>query len=110
VLTPLVNPILWYWNILQAVIALKIIFVSQCIVIYNYNKVRGAFWDAVPFSLIEVDQRFRSVIALKMEVVGTSEMSVTSSETTRRNVPLNDSSPLWRRLLLSLNRPLTSAS
>jgi hypothetical protein len=44
----------------------------------------AAFWDLAPWILVEVYRRF---IALIMEAASTSETSVNSYQTTRRNNP-----------------------
>jgi hypothetical protein len=46
-----------------------------------------AFWDIAPCGLIEVDSHFRGVIALMMEAVRTTEMSVYFLETTWLYIP-----------------------
>jgi hypothetical protein len=50
-----------------------------------------AFWDIAPYTLVEVDRRFRSayciIKAVIMEAVHTSETSVNFYEVTRRSIP-----------------------
>lgn len=48
------------------------------------------FWDVVPYSLVEIDYRFRElirVITLVMKAVSTTETSVSFYKTARRNDP-----------------------
>jgi hypothetical protein len=55
-------------------------------------------WDIAPCSLVGVDLRFRCaycLVRVVLEAVRTSETSVYSNETTRRNVP--ESSYLHRQ-------------
>jgi hypothetical protein len=42
-----------------------------------------AFWDTAPFSLVEVDRRFRGAYSLHHQ----DETSVNFYETTKRNIP-----------------------
>jgi hypothetical protein len=56
-----------------------------------------AFWDTAPYSVAEIDRRFRDAYCLHyqgstqviavMEAVGISETSVNFHETTRRSIP-----------------------
>jgi hypothetical protein len=51
-----------------------------------------AFWDAAPYSLLEVVRRFKdtasvTIIFLMMEAVGTSGTSVYFNDTTRCYIP-----------------------
>jgi hypothetical protein len=46
-----------------------------------------AFWNIAPCSLVEVDRHFRGFIALMIDAVPTTEMSVYFKETTRRYIP-----------------------
>jgi hypothetical protein len=46
------------------------------------------FWDAAPCSLVEIDRSLRrTLIALMMEAVSTSETSVNFYKTTQRKIP-----------------------
>jgi len=44
-----------------------------------------AVWDTAPYSLVEVDRRFRGAYCLHYQV--TSETSVYFNETTQRYIP-----------------------
>jgi hypothetical protein len=46
----------------------------------------AVFWDAAPCILVEIKRRFRTIV-LMLEAVSTSETSVYSYKTVRRNIP-----------------------